>query len=81
MFGLWWQEIGDGLREDFSDLPSAAQAIRIVIRLLLAVQLRPFSPYGRRGIGTAPSGPRPATPPSRGDARGRPSACLRCWAG
>ena len=36
---LWWQEVGSVLRDEFSDLPDAGQATRIILRLLVAAIL------------------------------------------
>ncbi len=35
----WWQEVGDTVLEEFSDLTDAAQATRIVLRLMVAAIL------------------------------------------
>jgi putative Mg2+ transporter-C (MgtC) family protein len=35
----WWQEIGATLQEEFSDLPSVSQVVRVVLRLVLAAIL------------------------------------------
>ncbi|MEO5727082.1 MAG: MgtC/SapB family protein [Byssovorax sp.] len=35
----WWQEVATTLQEEFSDLPSISQVVRIVVRLLLAAIL------------------------------------------
>ena len=35
----WWQAIGTTLQEEFSDLPSIPQVVRVFIRLLLAAIL------------------------------------------
>lgn len=35
----WWQEIGATLQEEFSDLPSLPQVVRVVLRLVLAAIL------------------------------------------
>ena len=35
----WWQEVATTLQEEFSDLPSLSQVVRIVVRLLLAAIL------------------------------------------
>lgn len=35
----WWQEIGTTLQEEFSDLPSVPQVVRVFVRLLLAAIL------------------------------------------
>ena len=35
----WWQEIGATLQEEFSDLPSVPQVVRVFVRLLLAAIL------------------------------------------
>lgn len=45
------QEISEGLRADFSDLPSLAQVIRIAIRLLLAALLGGLLGYQREQVG------------------------------
>lgn len=37
--GEWWREIGNTLREEFSDLPDAARVTRIIVRLSLAAIL------------------------------------------
>lgn len=34
--GTWWQQIGDALRADCSDLPNAGHVTHIVIRLAVA---------------------------------------------
>jgi putative Mg2+ transporter-C (MgtC) family protein len=39
MMGMWWQEIGIAVREEFSDLPDAERATRIILRLLVAAIL------------------------------------------
>ena len=36
---VWWQEVGSVLRDEFSDLPDAGQATRIILRLLVAAIL------------------------------------------
>jgi putative Mg2+ transporter-C (MgtC) family protein len=51
VLGGSWQEIGEALREDFSDLPSAAQAIRITLRMLLAAILGGVLGYDREQVG------------------------------
>ena len=35
----WWQEIGTTLHEEFSDLPSIPQVVRVVLRLSIAAAL------------------------------------------
>ncbi|MCE9530821.1 MAG: MgtC/SapB family protein [Planctomycetes bacterium] len=35
----WWQEVGDTLREEFSDLPDAGRVTRIILRLSIAAIL------------------------------------------
>ena len=35
----WWQEIGTTLQEEFSDLPSIPQVVRVFVRLFLAAIL------------------------------------------
>lgn len=37
--GVWWQEVGDALRDEFCDLPDAGRATRIVLRLSVAAIL------------------------------------------
>ena len=37
--GVWWQEIWVAVREEFSDLPDAEGATRIILRLLVAAIL------------------------------------------
>jgi putative Mg2+ transporter-C (MgtC) family protein len=46
-----WQEILQGIREDFSDLPTAAEAVRISIRLVLAALLGGALGYQREQVG------------------------------
>ena len=37
--GVWWQEVGDTILQEFSDLPDAAGVTRITMRLLIAAIL------------------------------------------
>ena len=39
MMGVWWQEVGQTVRQEFSDLPDAAGVTRITLRLLIAATL------------------------------------------
>jgi len=39
MISMWWQEIWLAVREEFSDLPDAERATRIILRLLVAAIL------------------------------------------
>jgi putative Mg2+ transporter-C (MgtC) family protein len=39
MSGAWWQGVGATIRDEFSDVPDAAQVTRIAVRLLLAATL------------------------------------------
>lgn len=39
MMSEWWQEIGNTVRQEFSDLPDAAGVTRITLRLLIAAIL------------------------------------------
>ena len=38
-----WQQIGDTIRDEFSDLPDAAQVTRIALRLVMAAALGGYS--------------------------------------
>ena len=51
--GSWWQQIGDALREDFSDLPDAGHVTRIVVRLAVAAILGGALGYERAQAGKA----------------------------
>jgi putative Mg2+ transporter-C (MgtC) family protein len=51
--GTWWQQIGDALRADFSDLPDAGHVTHIVIRLAVAAVLGGFLGYERERAGKA----------------------------
>lgn len=48
-----WQEIGDTLLSEFSDLPDAAQVTRIVLRLAIAALLGGMLGYERERQGKA----------------------------
>jgi len=39
MASSWWQQIGETIASEFSDLPDAEQATRVMVRLLLAALL------------------------------------------
>jgi putative Mg2+ transporter-C (MgtC) family protein len=47
----WWPDIAEGLRTDFSDLPSVAQVVRTSIRLLLAAFLGGLLGFERQQTG------------------------------
>ena len=49
----WWQQIGDALRADFSDLPDAGHVTHIVIRLAVAAVLGGVLGYERERAGKA----------------------------
>jgi len=36
---VWWQEVGNTVAQEFSDLPDAAGVTRITLRLLIAATL------------------------------------------
>ncbi len=39
MASSWWQQIGETIASEFSDLPDAEQATRVMLRLVLAALL------------------------------------------
>jgi putative Mg2+ transporter-C (MgtC) family protein len=39
MASSWWQQIGETIASEFSDLPDAEQATRVMVRLVLAALL------------------------------------------
>lgn len=49
--GDWWQAVIDTLAADFSDLPNAAEAARITMRLLIAALLGGLLGYEREQQG------------------------------
>lgn len=49
--GDWWQAVIDTLVADFSDLPNAAEAARITVRLLIAALLGGLLGYEREQQG------------------------------
>jgi putative Mg2+ transporter-C (MgtC) family protein len=49
--GTWWQQIGEALREDFSDLPDVGHATQVVVRLLVAALLGGVLGYEREQAG------------------------------
>lgn len=51
--GVWWQEIGHTIRQEFSDLPDAAGVTRITLRLLLAAILGGVLGFEREQKGKA----------------------------
>jgi putative Mg2+ transporter-C (MgtC) family protein len=48
---LWWQQIIDTTVEEFSDLPSVAQFLRVALRLLIAAALGGALGYERESKG------------------------------
>jgi putative Mg2+ transporter-C (MgtC) family protein len=48
-----WYEVWRGLREDFSDLPGAAEVTKVVVRLLLAALLGGLVGIQRERVGKA----------------------------
>jgi len=53
MMGGWWQQVWDTVREEFSDLPDAAQVTRVTLRLLIAAVLGGVLGYEREKKGKA----------------------------
>src|SRR4051794_4276105 len=51
--GTWWQQIGDALRADFSDLPDAGHVTHIILRLAVAAVLGGALGYERERAGKA----------------------------
>ncbi len=51
--GGWWEQVGETVREEFSDLPDAARLTRITIRLLVAAVLGGVLGYERESKGKA----------------------------
>lgn len=49
----WWQEIGQTIRQEFSDLPDAAGVTRITLRLLIAAILGGLLGFEREHKGKA----------------------------
>jgi putative Mg2+ transporter-C (MgtC) family protein len=49
----WWEQLGRGLAEDFSDLPESAHVARAVVRLLVAAALGGVLGYQREHSGKA----------------------------
>lgn len=47
----WWQQVWGTAREEFSDLPDAAQVARVVLRLLIAAMLGGVLGYEREKKG------------------------------
>jgi putative Mg2+ transporter-C (MgtC) family protein len=50
---LWWERLGQGLTEDFSDLPETAHLARAAVRLLVAALLGGSLGYQREHTGKA----------------------------
>ncbi len=50
---VWWQEVGDTVRQEFSDLPDAAGVTRIALRLLIAATLGGVLGFEREQKGKA----------------------------
>lgn len=51
--GVWWQEVGETIRQEFSDLPDAAGVTRITLRLLTAAILGGLLGFEREQKGKA----------------------------
>jgi putative Mg2+ transporter-C (MgtC) family protein len=49
----WWQQVGDVLRADFSDLPDAGHVTQIIVRLAVAAILGGLLGYERERAGKA----------------------------
>jgi putative Mg2+ transporter-C (MgtC) family protein len=49
----WWQQVGDTVSQEFSDLPDAAGVTRIIIRLLIAAILGGILGFEREQKGKA----------------------------
>ena len=47
----WWHQVWDTVREEFSDLPDAAQVTRVSLRLLIAAMLGGVLGYERERKG------------------------------
>jgi putative Mg2+ transporter-C (MgtC) family protein len=47
----WWQQLVQGIVEDFSDLPDLANAVQIAVRLLVAALLGGVIGYQREKVG------------------------------
>ncbi len=53
MMGEWWQQVGNTVRQEFSDLPDAAGVTRITLRLLTAAILGGLLGFERERKGKA----------------------------
>ncbi|CAH1092835.1 MgtC/SapB family protein [Candidatus Nitrotoga sp. 1052] len=53
MMGVWWQEVGNTVWQEFSDLPDAAGVTRITLRLLVAAILGGILGFEREQKGKA----------------------------
>lgn len=51
--GVWWQEVGQTIRQEFSDLPDATGVTRIILRLLIAAILGGIMGFEREQKGKA----------------------------
>ncbi len=51
--GAWWQEVGNTVAQEFSDLPDAAGVTRITLRLLIAATLGGILGFEREQKGKA----------------------------
>ena len=51
--GVWWQEVGNTVRQEFSDLPDVAGVTRITLRLLIAAILGGILGFEREQKGKA----------------------------
>lgn len=53
MMGVWWQEVGQTIRQEFSDLPDTAGVTRIGLRMLIAAMLGGILGFEREQKGKA----------------------------
>lgn len=51
IFSTWWQQVGNTISQEFSDLPDAAGVTRITVRLLIAAILGGILGYEREQKG------------------------------
>jgi putative Mg2+ transporter-C (MgtC) family protein len=53
MMAVWWQQVGDTILQEFSDLPDAGEVTRITMRLLIAAILGGLLGFEREQKGKA----------------------------
>jgi putative Mg2+ transporter-C (MgtC) family protein len=53
IMNTWWQQLVDGLRQDFAGFPGSAEVFRIAIRLVVAAALGALLGYQREHTGKA----------------------------